>query len=400
MKIGNARIIGSAKANLWQRVGSSIISDAEGTDQFDRLLVHFNGSDGSTSDYTAETGQTVSLEGNAQLDDAQKKFGATSLLLDGSGDYATVPDSNYWSFGTSNFTIDLWVRFASTTGNQYFICQLADGNNMWSLGAPSGKLEFYSIIGGVEKAWYDMTWNPTVDTWYHICFVRSGTGAKLFIDGVSQTLTEHTAFSTNDLGNVSAPLYIGSSSASTGFFNGWIDEVRVSNGIARRSTNFTPPTEEYGITSITFSGLDGNVAEEYILRARGVGGANSSVYLITFNGDSGSNYGRQYLTGNGSNATALQASGDTRMQMGNSVHAAGDIIILDMHIYAKSGNARLAVSKFVTATNGTTVGPVYYSDHIWSNTADNLTSITISAYATNGHGAGTIIDLYAKRTST
>lgn len=102
-------------------------------DSYDVLLIHFNGTDAATS-YTAESGQTVTFAGTAQLDTDQKEFGASSLLLDGNSDYVTVPDATTWDFGTGNFTIDFWVRFNSKTGAQYFISQYADASNYWYVG--------------------------------------------------------------------------------------------------------------------------------------------------------------------------------------------------------------------------------------------------------------------------
>ena len=74
-----------------------------------KLLSLFNGADEATT-YTAETGQIVTFVATAQLDTAQKEIGSSSLLLDGSGDYCTVPDSADWTFGSGNFTIDMWIR--------------------------------------------------------------------------------------------------------------------------------------------------------------------------------------------------------------------------------------------------------------------------------------------------
>jgi hypothetical protein len=206
------------------------------------LLTHFGGADGSTT-FTDETGKTITANGNAQIDTAQSKLGGSSGLFDGTGDYLSTPDSADWAFGTGDFTIDFWVRFSSTSGVQVIIGQYIDAANFWDINyeSPSIQIRFYPG----PTANYYASWAPSINTWYHIAWERTTTTAKLFIDGVSQSLSEGTAFSTNDVTDLAAPLYIGSR-ATSAYFNGWLDELRISKGIARWTANFTPPVRAYG----------------------------------------------------------------------------------------------------------------------------------------------------------
>ena len=85
------------------------------------LLLHMGGTDGSTT-FTDEKGHTVTANGDAQIDTAQSKFGGASALFDGSGDYLSVADSADFEFGSSDFTIDGWVRlhgYATLNGSHY-----------------------------------------------------------------------------------------------------------------------------------------------------------------------------------------------------------------------------------------------------------------------------------------
>jgi len=225
------------------RVGGAMVA----ADSYLKFLTHLNGVDGATTDITAETGQTISLEGNAQLDTAQKAFGTASLLFDGTGDYASVPDSDNWSFGAGDFTVDFWIRFAANT--VFYISQSVDADNRWYInydGAGVWNMIFAS--GGVTKGSYTLNgFTPALNTWYHMAFVRSGTTGKIFKNGVSQTLTENTAFGTNNVGNIAAVLYIGAYEGGSATFNGWIDEPRISKGIARWTSDFSVPITEYDL---------------------------------------------------------------------------------------------------------------------------------------------------------
>jgi len=204
------------------------------------LLINFNGSDAQTS-YTAETGQTVTFVGNAQLDTSDKKFGTASLELDGATDYISIPDSADWSFGTGDFTIDFWVNFIDNTGNQGVILQTVDANNQWYLfkHASGDKLNFFYKVGGVTVADYIATnaMTFTVGEWTHVAFVRDGSGAKLFIDGVEVALTETTAFGNlTDIG--SAPLWVGRPADANDGLWARVDDFRITKGEALWTSNF------------------------------------------------------------------------------------------------------------------------------------------------------------------
>ncbi|MBW1812137.1 MAG: baseplate J/gp47 family protein [Deltaproteobacteria bacterium] len=197
---------------------------------------------------TGETARhTMTAVGTAQLDTAQKVFGTASLLLDGNSDSVTTPDSDDWHFGTEDFTIDRRVRFASLTGIQIIAGQYVDGTHYWFVQKDAAHKLHLKFVDGTAKGDYIMTsaWaGVAIDTWYHVEFARSGAEAFIFIDGISQTLTETTAFSTNDVGNLAAILTIGAQN-STGYFNGWMDEGRIVKGIAMHNSDFTPPTLPY-----------------------------------------------------------------------------------------------------------------------------------------------------------
>ena len=110
----------------------------------------------------------------------------------------------------------------------------------------TGRLGIYVNSGGTTVAHYHIpNAGLVIDTWYHITYVRNGSNFYIFIDGDSTGLVELTAIGNNDLGNISAPLIIGNDGAGGAYISCYIDEFRISKGIARWTSNFTPPTSEY-----------------------------------------------------------------------------------------------------------------------------------------------------------
>ncbi|MFA5049122.1 MAG: LamG-like jellyroll fold domain-containing protein [Patescibacteria group bacterium] len=220
-----------------------------GIDSYTKLMLHMDGADGSTT-FTDSSlfPKTVTKYGTAQIDTAQSKFGGASGLFDGNSDYLTIPDSDDWYFGTGDFTIDFWVRTITLTLNQNIIGQrtTADTENLWFIRIlpTTGKLRFIGRYGNVDHAYIETVPGLSINTWYHIAVVRASGTCKIYIDGVNDdTVTSNDA---SNWPNVSTNLSIGI--AYNSFFeglSGWLDEFRISKGIARWTSNFTPPTSAY-----------------------------------------------------------------------------------------------------------------------------------------------------------
>lgn len=227
-----------------------------GNDTACTLLLHFNGTDGSTTipdDSLVGTHGTASVFGTAQLDTAVKTFGTASLLLDGDSDYITFPDSSQFDFLTNPFTIDMRIRFTSIAGVQCLIGK-GQGNtgNDWYLSWDGSSILFFDSYHSGRDLQFSAPFSPLVDTWYHIVLMRintdnAATAWRIFTDGISQTLTLADGAWNAAIDAYSAVLRVGL--VSTQYFRGYIDELRVSS-IARDfgtgvGNNFTPPSAEY-----------------------------------------------------------------------------------------------------------------------------------------------------------
>jgi hypothetical protein len=220
-------------------------------DAFTVFLAHMDGADASTT-FTDEAGKTLTANGDAQIDTAQSKFGGASGLFDGTGDFVTAADSNDWLLddgSNSNlWTVDFWVRFNGDPGTatQGFISHFQDVSNFWNINLTNNNLRFAIRTAGVTTVTIDQAWDPATATWYHVAIVKNGTTGYLhFIDG---TQIGSTTTDTDPISNMTGNLRIAKTTASTGvesFFAGWMDELRISKGVARWTANFTPPTEPY-----------------------------------------------------------------------------------------------------------------------------------------------------------
>lgn len=197
------------------------------------LLMHMDGINGSVR-FRDERNHVISaVAGNAQLSTAQKKFGASSLLLDGTGDYVSIQGSDF-SFGFGDFTVEGWIRTTAAKDQVFF--DNYGGSGWQILITAAGKLNLYNVATG--------TTNLADGNWHHIAVCRAGTTLRLFADG----LLEASATNTANYGQAGSFVAIGAQAISrnTSFdFNGNIDEVRVTKGVARYTAAFTPPAAAF-----------------------------------------------------------------------------------------------------------------------------------------------------------
>lgn len=175
--------------------------------------------------------------GNAQVSTSVKKYGTGSLYFDGSGDFLYSPSSNANGLGTGDFTIEFWLYYLGGNG---YVCFL---NNFGSGG--TNTYIYYGLQSGTLHPWIwsdtsvlEGSTNITNSTWQHHAVVRKNGTVTIYLDGTSIGSATWTA----DLGQT-RPLVIGAAGTNGAQPTyGYIDDLRITKGYARYTTNFTPPT--------------------------------------------------------------------------------------------------------------------------------------------------------------
>ena len=207
------------------------------------LLLHFDGINGSTV-VTDETGKTLAAIGGAYQAGDEKKFGIASGSFNGQSDYLTVINSADFDFGSEDFTVDGWFYFnVNDAGYQFMVDRRGtnDGTGWIFYLESNNQLSFLSAsasdTGWDNVALYSTGVVPATGVWMHLAVVRNGDVFTMYQNGIaikSGTFTGAIGAQTRDLS-------IGSGHASPGSFNGYMDELRISKGIARWTADFTPP---------------------------------------------------------------------------------------------------------------------------------------------------------------
>jgi hypothetical protein len=223
-----------------------------GNDAYTKVLLHFDGADGSTTITDSNAGgsaHTWTANGNAQLDTgASPKFGTASLLCDGTGDYVSTSDSADFTLGSGDFTIEMWFNVLGGSGGRRALCGHSvgafDPTTSFLLELDASNHVVAYLGNGTALTAVTGTTAITTSGWHHAEFTRSGTTLRLFVDGVQEGGNVTFSGSAVDVAGI---LSIGAFGNFASFmWNGLIDEFRLSVGIARHTANFTPRSTAYG----------------------------------------------------------------------------------------------------------------------------------------------------------
>jgi hypothetical protein len=172
--------------------------------------------------------------GDSKVSSAQSVFGGTAMFFDGTGDYIAAQASPDWALG-SNCTVECWIHPTSAPGIARVINNGAVGSAFIDVYYSNGNVGFCN-------AGYTTATLP-LNAWTHLACVLSNGTMKIYFNGVSQALNSTT---TGFNLTATAALWLGGISGYSQFFQGYLDDVRITKGFARYTTDFTAPIRAYG----------------------------------------------------------------------------------------------------------------------------------------------------------
>lgn len=203
-------------------------------------LLHFDGSHGSTSIIDSSTsGLTWTAFGNAHVNNADVGYGQ-ALALDGTGDYVGTPANAALNMGSSDFTYEGWVYRTSGSARTGLISQsnAAGQNSSASVHIEvnaSNQIEAFAAIGSSTTTSI-VSSTLSLNVRYHFAFVRIGGQVELFLNGVSQG----TASISGAINSSVEQMRIGMSNFQSTGVTGFMDDVRITKGVGRYASGFTP----------------------------------------------------------------------------------------------------------------------------------------------------------------
>lgn len=212
------------------------------------LLLHMDGANGSTTfTDSSPTPKIITANGNVQISTAQSKFGGASGYFDGSGDYLTVPSDAGFSFGSGDWTVEFWLNTLSSS-HQAIVQRRGGGfaAGDWLIfvneAGVANSISVYAYdFSSTNRLLYSTS--AVLSGWSHVAIVRNSSSFSAYVGGV-QVASNTASFAISDN---SQDINIGRNSVSGQPFNfhGYIDDLRITKGVARYTANFTPPAAPF-----------------------------------------------------------------------------------------------------------------------------------------------------------
>jgi hypothetical protein len=204
-----------------------------------RLLLNYTNA--GIFDQTAKN--VIETVGDAKISTAQYKYGNSSMLFDGTGDYLKVISGGYptlANFTKSGYagTIEMWVYVTSMPSVRSHLVGFWASSSGWTIDFdPSGDLFFSSDGAGNTVT---LSSKITTGSWMHLAFVNTGSIINIYKNGTNVgTRANYSP------GTPSTNLLVGLRSDGAAGFIGYIDDLRITQGYARYTSNFTAPTAAF-----------------------------------------------------------------------------------------------------------------------------------------------------------
>lgn len=208
------------------------------------MLLHMEGSGTNFID-SSSYARSPALNINATISTAQAKFGSAAGSFPGNA-YLQYSAATELNMTTGDWTIEGFV-YVTTLGASSLITQKASGTGFypWQLFYnAAGNLIFRGFDNGTPTLLFTITSGTAMTTgaWYHWAITRSGSTFTLWLNGVSQgTASSATAL----YSNASDPVVIGAATGTVSPMTGYLDEYRITKGVARYTAGFSVPTAAF-----------------------------------------------------------------------------------------------------------------------------------------------------------
>jgi hypothetical protein len=181
--------------------------------------------------------------GNAQISTSVKKYGTGSMYFDGTGDYLLAKSNDVFNFGTGDFTVEFWINASASGSYTQVIGTIVSSNEAgtWRIGNRFNSLNQIYFARGTGSGFNEFQASVNVNdgNWHHVAVVRYSGTVTIYADGIASASSSITGTCTS-----ANPLYVGYNGRDNAYITGYLDDIRITKGVARYTGNFTPPTSQ------------------------------------------------------------------------------------------------------------------------------------------------------------
>jgi hypothetical protein len=204
---------------------STILKDVQGT-----VILYQNN---NAAMYDATGRNNILTNGDTKLRPNIKKYGNNSMYFDGTGDYMVIPNNPLFALSGGSYTIEFWINWAAIGGDSFVLDRFTWGSGPgYVLYTQAANNTFMLYASGVV---IQSATAFVINTWYHFAITYDGTNTRMFVNGTLD------ATSASNITNAELPLTIGGRNGGASYSNFYMDDFRITKGVARYITSFTPP---------------------------------------------------------------------------------------------------------------------------------------------------------------
>jgi hypothetical protein len=233
--VSNVRVANSAVYTVAFTPPTAPVTAATNT----QLLLNF----ANAGIYDAAVQNNAITISNAQASTTIAKWSPTSMKFNGSTDYLSIPSGNQFTLGTGDFTIEAWIYPTTTAGSQQGVLGLSTGNStgdlvfFWNAISNASKVQLQVYNGSQANSVATLSLN----VWTYVAFSRTSGTVKIFLNG---TLDNTVSFGDN-CNKTACVVGRSYSGLNQEYFNGYIQDLRITKGVGRYTTSFTAPTAAF-----------------------------------------------------------------------------------------------------------------------------------------------------------
>ena len=310
------------------------------------LLMHMDGSDGSSS-FPEVTGKTATpTDVLVSTDWSGFGSGSAEYTVGATDPRITLPVDGDFNMSSGDFTMEMTVRPSVVTGEKGLLSCYASNLGLiygFNIRYSESNGGIRSVLGAGSGGTFDgfnSPWSPVADTEYKLAFEREGTTYRVYVDG--SVIGTHTIVEATTLASPGEDLLIGfSQTVANSNYRGYVDEVRITKGVARYGGAYSVATQafpEFGQYEVdgsggSQSGGSANIVASWVHVASGGGqSAGAADVEATISGN--------VHVGEG----GAQSGGAAAISVGIVLDAAGGA--------QSGGSAALAVSSVVSGSGG------------------------------------------------
>ena len=183
----------------------------------------------------SQTAKTLTLAGDTKSSTTQSKYLTSSIYFDGAGDYLEMENDPTLDLSNGNWTIECWVYpTANYSTYRTIFAKRVSGTGTTSY---EGYLRTSTgVVGYYNGTNYESSTVLTSNQWSHCAWVYDGTNINIYVNGTSVLSSAVTVT------EIDEPLLIGGARGYSEWFGGYISDFRITKGLARYTSSFTPPT--------------------------------------------------------------------------------------------------------------------------------------------------------------